>query len=903
MKTRKIFERSAALLLAVVLLFGMLPTTASAATTKTVTVVDENGDPVTNATVTAKRSNSSTSYTATHQGSGKYTFSVNNSRQSYNITVTADGYESATATMSRNNNSVTVTLQSTAPKYTVTVNVLDMETGSAINGASVTLGSSTDETSSGSCSFSVINGTYDLTVTADGYEEATSSVTVADADTSATVYLTLAKEYISFEIFYIATGELPDSYTGAGDAVNYGPSANDTPLVLLEVDINALKSAKYSDVVLYKEDNGNHWHFTPVGEHSDMDALAAFWEAVLECATAESIAAFEETGLLDSYMVYCLKAQGDGTDYHGDGILTVTPPVYVIELYKEHTYVGGSVTDQSVPFKTMAEVLASLEHYLGQNITWNEDENGNPIPENNIYYGTYIVDHTLYTIEVEQMDLDVAQDVEGSEIPYEKRSDQYYLAQFDIYEYGTPLHIEHAVTYKDGLDSTLFYDHEYGVGDGETVPAFTGNHHRHGYTFQGWTIEGGDGTVYTDAQVQAMTVTSELVFVASYTPNPYTVTYELNGGTGGPDALQETYLFGDGVTVSSGLPTRPGYSFLGWDTGAGEPAQSGAVLTEAIEENYTLTAQWSSITVTFYSNYPDQTDESVFRTYYTNGFGADSDYHLSENGAVADQPGDELYDIPALDYETGNKYIFKGWYTADGTPMDWYTAYTDNAEFYAHWLTVDQVSQDAEDGKQNIPGGTYSGFDLVGNQIRYGLIQSDPFYDYSSGQTGAGGGLRFITALSTAVWDGLQSLDSRNAASMEYGFVLAKTNTARNNNETSDENYELKYVGSNVNGEDTRDEYWYARNIKCSGLALDHFNGQDYRLYTAVVTYKAYQDETQLEAAYAVEFLARAYIRYYDANGLLRTCYNNYTGNSNVYHGCSTSYTFVKAATQAVTGE
>ena len=75
------------------------------------------------------------------------------------------------------------------------------------------------------------------------------------------------------------------------------------------------------------------------------------------------------------------------------------------------------------------------------------------------------------------------------------------------------------------------------------------------------------------------------------------------------------------------------------------------------------------------------------------------------------------------------------------------------------------------------------------------------------------------------------------------------------------------------------------------GLTLT-FNGKKYRLYTAVITYKNLEDQA-LEQAHSQAMLARSYIRYTDANGLLRTHYNNYTG-TNTYHGCSSSFNLAK---------
>ena len=44
--------------------------------------------------------------------------------------------------------------------------------------------------------------------------------------------------------------------------------------------------------------------------------------------------------------------------------------------------------------------------------------------------------------------------------------------------------------------------------------------------------------------------------------NVFHITYDANGGTGAPAA--ETHTFGDGSKISSTIPTRDGYDFLGW---------------------------------------------------------------------------------------------------------------------------------------------------------------------------------------------------------------------------------------------------------------------------------------------------------------------------------------------------
>lgn len=67
-------------------------------------------------------------------------------------------------------------------------------------------------------------------------------------------------------------------------------------------------------------------------------------------------------------------------------------------------------------------------------------------------------------------------------------------------------------------------------------------------------------------------------------------------------------------------------------------------------------------------------------------------------------------------------------------------------------------------------------------------------------------------------------------------------------------------------------------------LAVDHFNSKakTYRIYSLVVTYdsKGNKTDEQIAQAKQQDLLARSYIRYTDANGLLRTYYNDYTGTN-----------------------
>lgn len=196
---------------------------------------------------------------------------------------------------------------------------------------------------------------------------------------------------------------------------------------------------------------------------------------------------------------------------------------------------------------------------------------------------------------------------------------------------------------------------------------------------------------------------------------------------------------------------------------------------------------------------------------------------------------------------------------------------------------------------------SYNEFDLFGVQIRNAKKDDN----YPNGTHGFDvSGLRFVTSLSENI---LSQLDNLSSSKPEYGYIIAKESTAKNN--AKGNNYKLKYNGTNVNCKDTTKEYYYVQNQNCtsqvggygSQVPLDHFNNKSetYRIYSAVITYKndGQHTEEQIEQAKSTNVIARSYIRYTDANDLLRTHYNDYTC-TNVYGGCSTNFNYVNSFIQ-----
>ena len=86
-------------------------------------------------------------------------------------------------------------------------------------------------------------------------------------------------------------------------------------------------------------------------------------------------------------------------------------------------------------------------------------------------------------------------------------------------------------------------------------------------------------------------VVATLSIPVSVTANTYTISYSANGGSGAPSSQNKYY--GTNITLSSSVPTRSGYTFLGWSTSSSATSatyQPGSSFS--LNENATLYAVW-----------------------------------------------------------------------------------------------------------------------------------------------------------------------------------------------------------------------------------------------------------------------------------------------------------------------
>ena len=188
---------------------------------------------------------------------------------------------------------------------------------------------------------------------------------------------------------------------------------------------------------------------------------------------------------------------------------------------------------------------------------------------------------------------------------------------------------------------------------------------RTGYTFLGWSTSA-SATSATYTAGGNYTANSGATLYAVWKANTYTVSYNANGGTGAPSAQTKTY--GVNLTLSSVIPTRNGYSFLGWATSASATSatySAGGLYTS--NSGVTLYAVWkvNTYTVRFDAN---------------GGTGAPS--------ALTKTHGVNL-NLP-LTVPTRSRYNFLGWSTNPSATSATYTAgavYPTNADttLYAVW--------------------------------------------------------------------------------------------------------------------------------------------------------------------------------------------------------------------------
>ena len=186
---------------------------------------------------------------------------------------------------------------------------------------------------------------------------------------------------------------------------------------------------------------------------------------------------------------------------------------------------------------------------------------------------------------------------------------------------------------------------------------------RTGYTFAGWYTALSGGTQVT-AQSTFISSSSVTIY-ALWTANPYTVSFNGNGGT--PSTASKTVYY-NGTYGDLPTATRTGYTFAGWYTDASGGSKVESTTAVTATSDHTLYAHWTAnpYTVSFNGNggTPSYASKTV---YYNSTYG----------------------DLPTA-ARTG--HYLDGWYTASSggskvVSSTTVTAASDHT-LYAHWYPI-----------------------------------------------------------------------------------------------------------------------------------------------------------------------------------------------------------------------
>lgn len=116
---------------------------------------------------------------------------------------------------------------------------------------------------------------------------------------------------------------------------------------------------------------------------------------------------------------------------------------------------------------------------------------------------------------------------------------------------------------------------------------------RTGYAFKGWALtkEAANAGTWYYQPGSSCGRNENTTLYAVWEANTYTVSYNANGGTGAPGNQTKTY--GVALTLSSTIPTRTNYTFVGWGTAASATTSSYAPGSQYSDNrDITLYAVW-----------------------------------------------------------------------------------------------------------------------------------------------------------------------------------------------------------------------------------------------------------------------------------------------------------------------
>ena len=261
-----------------------------------------------------------------------------------------------------------------------------------------------------------------------------------------------------------------------------------------------------------------------------------------------------------------------------------------------------------------------------------------------------------------------------------------YLGNLTIYAHWVSVGNTVTLNMQSGSGGTSSVTATYGSSmPSITVPTRTG------YTFGGYyTGTGGSGTQYytsSGASARIWDKTSDTTLYAKWTANTYTVTLNMQSGSGGTSSVTATY----GSSMPSiTVPTRSGYTFGGYYTGTNGSGTQYYTASGASARTWDKTSA-----TTLYAKWTIQTYTITLNK--QNGSGGSTTVYATYGSAM-----------PSITIPTRTGYSFGGYYTSTGgSGTQYYTASGASARtwdkkvattLYAKWIEAQYIVIDLSNG-------------------------------------------------------------------------------------------------------------------------------------------------------------------------------------------------------------
>ncbi len=263
----------------------------------------------------------------------------------------------------------------------------------------------------------------------------------------------------------------------------------------------------------------------------------------------------------------------------------------------------------------------------------------------------------------------------GNSVVFKRTTAKTYI--YSIKVTGCGEQSGYTVTYDDNgstsgsvpVDSNSPYDEDATV----TVLGNTGSLAKSGYTFAGWNTKS-DGSGADKVADDEFTITQDTVLYAKWSPNTYTITYNLNGASwAGGYSAPANYTVGTGATLPiAANMTNTGYSFNGWKNNSGLTGDNITAIGTSEYGNKEFWAKWTenTYTITYNANGGSGSTTATEGHYVTvanNGFALEDHVFAGWNTA-ANGSGESYSEGEEIEL-TANMTLYAIW--ADDYNVTW----------------------------------------------------------------------------------------------------------------------------------------------------------------------------------------------------------------------------------------